>query len=263
MRHPFAKLALSAFLLAALPAVASAQSEEGHWTITPEYRGRSTGSQDIVQLTLLSAPDNSNSFSIDVARLRGLSLAALNGAPASTRFQIVSDAGTVSFTGHVGEGTGSGHFDFAPDKNFAEALRKRGLTGSLSDHDLFRLTLHGTNTTTLDILFAALRRYDDAMPTASELARFTTHGIDGRMIRDLGDAGMRGLTPESIVRLANHDINGAFIREWRDVGYSDLDAEELIRLRSHDVSASWARQANERAGRQLGVEPLLRLRRGR
>jgi hypothetical protein len=263
MRHPFANLALSAFLLAALPAVAVAQSEEGHWTITPQYRGRSIGNQDIVQLTLLSAPDNSNSFSIDVARLRGLSLAALNGAPASARFQIVSDAGTVSFTGHVGEGTGSGRFDFAPDKNFADAMRRRGLSGSLSDHDLFRLTLHGTNAATLDVLFAALRRYDDAMPTASELVRFTTHGVDGRTITDLGEAGTRGLSPESIVRLVNHDVDGAFIKEWRAAGYSDLDAEELIRLRNHGVSASWAKEANDRAGRRLSVEPLLRLRRGR
>ena len=249
--------------LTALPAVARAQSEEGHWTITPLRKSHALIRPGSVQLTLMTEPDNMSSLTIALARLRGLTQSALDGAPATTRFQITSDAGTVSFTGHVGDGTGSGRFDFAPNRAFGEQLRRRGVIGDVSDHDLYRLTLHGVSSASLDAVLATLRKYDFELPTTGELVRFTTHDIDERVIQDLGDAGMRGLSPESIVRLVNHDIDGQFVREWRDVGYRDLTAEDLVRLRNHGVSASWARQENERSGGRLGVEGLVRLRRGR
>jgi hypothetical protein len=216
-----------------------------------------------VQLTLMREQNSFSSFPIALARLRGLSASALNGAPAAARFQLATDAGSASFTGHVGGGTGSGQFDFAPNREFANTLRQRGVIGPVSDHDLFRLTVAGISLATVDGLLAALQRYGDGRPTTTELARFATHDISARVIADLGEAGLRGLSPETIIRLVNHEVDGRYVREWRDAGYRDLDAEELIRLRNHDVTSSWAREANDRAGTRLGVERLVRLRRGR
>jgi hypothetical protein len=240
---------------------ASAQGEAGDWTIT-HARRHGAVDRDTVQLTLMRSPDGMNSSSVALSRLRGLTAEALAGAPAAARFQMVSDAGTVSFIGHVGGGTGSGEFTFAARPAFTEVLRRRGVTGSISDHDLFRLTLVGTTTATVDALLATLRRYDDATPTAPELVRFATHDVTDRVVADLGDAGMRGLSAETIVRLVNHDVDGDYVRAWRAAGYADLDAEALVRLRNHEVTPEWARQVNDRAGARLGVERLVRLRRG-
>jgi hypothetical protein len=240
----------------------SAQTEAGDWTIT-RSRHHGTVDRDTVQLTLMRSPDGMNSSSIALSRLRGLTADALAGAPAAARFQIVSDAGTVSFVGHVGGGTGSGEFTFAARPAFAEELRRRGVTGPVSDHDLFRLTIVGTTAATVDALLATLRRYDDETPSAPELVRFATHDVTDRVVADLGDAGLRGLSAETIVRLVNHDVDGDYVRAWRAAGYADLDAEALIRLRNHEVTPEWARMVNDRAGARLAVERLVRLRRGR
>jgi hypothetical protein len=260
-RIPSTLLALTVVLaIPFLPALA--QGEDGDWTITRHRRAERVD-RDTVQLTLMRSPNGMSSFPVPLSRLRGLSPDALRGAPAAARFQLVSDAGTVTFTGHVGGGTGSGQFDFAAKPGFAELLRRRGIAGALSDHDLFRLTIIGTSAATLDALLATLRKYEDDPPSSSELVRFATHDVTERTVADLGDAGMRRLSPEMIVRLVNHDVDGRYVRDWIDAGYRDLEAEDLIRLRNHDVTPDWARRANERAGTRLGVERLVRLRRGR
>jgi hypothetical protein len=218
---------------------------------------------DSVQLTLMRSPDGISSFPVALSRLRGLTAEALAGEPAAARFQVVSDAGVVSFTGHVGGGTGSGAFTFAARPAFSEALKQRGVTGPISEHDLFRLAIVGTTAGSIDALLATLRRYEDELPSATELVRFTTHGVTERTITDLGDAGLRGLSAETIVRLVNHDVDGQYVREWRAAGYPNLDTEALVRLRNHEVTPAWARAANDRAGTRLGVEQLVRMRRGR
>jgi hypothetical protein len=220
-------------------------------------------SGDTVQLTLMRSPDGISSFPVPLSRLRGLTVTALAGEPAAARFQMASDAGVVSFTGHVGGGTGSGAFTFAARPAFSDALRQRGVAGPISEHDLFRLTVVGTTTESVDALLATLRRYDDDRPSAPELVRFATHGVTERVVADLGDAGMRNLSAETIVRLVNHDVDGRYVRAWRAAGYADLDTESLIRLRNHEVTPEWARAANDRAGARLGVERLVRLRRER
>jgi hypothetical protein len=242
---------------------ALAQGEDGEWTITRHRRVERSDDRDTVQLTLMRSPNGMSSFPVPVSRLRGLSPDALRGAPAAARFQLVSDAGTVSFTGHVGGGTGSGQFEFAAKPGFAEVLRQRGITGPMSEHDLFRLAVIGTSTGTVDALLATLRKYEDDRPSSSELVRFATHDITERTVADLGEAGMRRLSPEAIVRLVNHEVDGRYVRDWIEAGYRDLEPEDLIRLRNHEVTAEWARRANERAGTRLGVDRLVRMRQGR
>src|SRR5436305_3418659 len=108
-----------AVALRLLPPPASAQRDQGDWTITHARRSHGV-TRDTVQLTLLRDENGISSFPIPLARLRGLSSDALNGAPAASRFELASDAGTLSFTGHVGGGTGSGQFSFAPHRAFVD-----------------------------------------------------------------------------------------------------------------------------------------------
>jgi hypothetical protein len=257
---------LTTFALTAaltLPAArARAQAEEGDWTITPARRHGSVIG-DSVQLTLMRSPNGMSSFPVALSRLRGLAADALAGAPATARFQMASDAGVVSFTGHVGGGTGSGTFTFASRPAFSSALRQRGVSDEISEHDLFRLAIVGTSTASVDALLTALRRHDDEIPSAPQLVRFATHGVTERVVADLGEAGLHGLSAEQIIRLVNHDVDGRYVREWKAAGYGDLDTESLFRLRNHEVTPEWARAANDRAGARLGVERLVRLRRGR
>jgi hypothetical protein len=254
-----------ALVLAVRPTAARAQAEQGDWSIAPLHRGVARLELDTVQLMLHNELGGMSGSSIALARFRGLTREALiGGAPSSAHFALLGEAGTVSFTGHVGSGRGTGEFGFAPNRAFADTLRQRGMAGPVSDHDLFRLTMAGTTATAVDGLLATLRRYDDERPSATEeLVRFATHGVTERVIADLGDAGLRSLTPEGIVRLVNHGVDGSYVRAWRDAGYRDLGADELIRLRSHNVTPTWAQQANEQGGTRLGVERLVRLRRGR
>jgi hypothetical protein len=252
-----------ALALPLLAPVARGQSEQGDWTITRTRRSYGGAARDSVQLTLMREENGISSFPVALARLRGLSADALSGPPAASRFELASDAGTVSFTGHVGGGTGSGQFSFAPQRAFVDVLHRRGVTGTVSDHDLYRLAIIGTTTASVDALLATLRRYDDALPSGPELVRFATHDVTAQVVADLGDAGLRRLTPEEIVRLVNHEVDGRYVRAWHDAGYRDLAVEELVRLRNHEVTPEFAKQVNERTGTRVGVQQLVRLRRDR
>ncbi|MEP6621810.1 MAG: hypothetical protein ABJE47_20970 [bacterium] len=253
----------AALAVALLPALASAQTANGDWTMTPIRGGRGLTSRDTVQITIIHEPNWTSSFPISLTRFRDLSSDALRGDPAAARFRIESDAGIIVFTGHVGGGSGSGEFTFSTNRAFSDALRTRHVPGAASDDDLFRLAVSGSTLASVDRVLGALHRYDDAIPSASELARFSSHGISDATIEDLGEAGLRQMEPEEVVRLVNHGVDGRYVREWREAGYRDLDAEQLIRLRNHDVTSQWARQANERNGSRLDVDRLLRMRRGR
>jgi hypothetical protein len=141
-------------------------------------------------------------------------------------------AGTVSFTGSVGNGSGSGEYRFAANRPFADTLRAHGLRGITSSFDLFRLSIRDIQLRGVDAIVAAMRRYDDPLPDAGELIRFMNHDVDAKVVADFGEAGLRGIDASQIIRLMNHDVDGAFVKSARAQGHTDLDAEGYIRL--HD-----------------------------
>lgn len=232
MRHLLARpLALTLALSAFVPC-SSLAAQAGDWSIGPVRRGGAS-STDSVYLTTYLGDNSQSSLAVPVSRLRGLTSEAIGGATREVSFSIASGAGTITFTGSAGGGSGRGEYRFVANRAFGDTLHAHGFRGFAASFDLFRLALRDVTLRDVDATIAALRRYDDELPDAGDYIRFTNHDIDPAVITDLGDAGLRELDASQIIRLVNHDVDGAFVRSARAKGYTDLDAEGLIRLKNH------------------------------
>lgn len=227
--------ALAAVLLVGMASMPLVAQEAGRWEMTPIHRdGRVLAT---VNLAFSQGDDvNTGLGPISLSEFRGLTAAQLNGKANDVSFQLVAAAGTVSFTGIVGHGHGSGDFSFAPDRAFGESLTKHGIQGHPDDHDLFRLAIRDVTLGQVDTLVAALREYGDVLPDAGELIRLLNHDVDTRIIADLGGAGLRGLEPEQLIRLVNHDVDGHYIRALRAAGYTTHDIDAIVHLHNHGVA---------------------------
>ena len=227
--------ALTALALLTMAFAPLAAQETGHWEITPLHRdGRVLGT---VNLGFSEGHDfNTTLGPVSLSELRGLTAAQLNGNASDVRFQLTAEAGTVSFTGIAGHGRGSGDFSFAPNPRFGATLAKHGIQRGIDDHDLFRLAIRDVTVGQVDTLVAALRKYDDALPDASELIRLLNHGVDPAVVADLGGAGLRGLEPNQIIRLVNHDVDSRYIRALRAAGYDTRDTDVIVHLHNHGVA---------------------------
>lgn len=234
-RPSVAARALAAVALLALASIPLAAQETGQWQITPLHRdGRVLAT---VNLGFSEGDDFTTTLGpISLSELRGLTAAQLNGSASDVRFQLVAAAGTVSFSGIAGHGRGSGDFTFAPNRAFAATLAKHGIQSGIDDHDLFRLAIRDVTPGQVDTLVAALRKYDDVLPDATELIRLLNHDVDAHVVADLGGAGLRGLEPNQLIRLVNHDVDSRYIRALRAAGYDTRDTDMIVRLHNHGVA---------------------------
>jgi hypothetical protein len=244
--------AMSAALsVAAAPAVTIAQ-EAGHWDITPLHRdGRVLAS---IELSFSYDRDSQMSLGpVPLSAFRGLTAAQLNGDASDARFTMPAPAGTVSFTGTVGHGSGSGDFTFAPNRAFGATLAQHGIQGGADDFDLFRLAIHDVTVGQVDTLVAALRRYDDVLPDANDLVRLLNHGVDAAVVADLGGAGLRGLEPGQIIRLVNHDVDGRYVQAVRAAGYGTSDVDRLVWLHNHGIALGGDARGKVKDGKRAGA----------
>jgi hypothetical protein len=143
-------------------------------------------------------------------------------------FTVHTDAGDFDARGTFSGEQGGGTWTFAPSRNFAAELRRRGVNAP-SDEQQFALAMSNFKLASLDSLIAA----GFERPDAEDLVRMSEHGVASDYI-----AAMKGLqfTPksiESLIRLRDHGVTAAFVERMRDHGYTHLSAEDLIRLRDH------------------------------
>ena len=232
---------LTLLLAAAVAAPASLAAQAGDWELHPLHPGSSTS--DWTSLTVYVGDQSNTSLPVPVSRLRGLTSALIDGADTTLVFSIPSAAGTVSFTGRAGHGSGSGEYRFAVNRAFSDTLEAHGVRGHTSSFDLFRLALRDVKLADVDALVAALRRYDGELPDAGEYIRLMNHDVDAGVLAEFGDAGLRRLDAEQLIRLTNHDVNGTFVKWARANGHADLDVEGLIRLKERKGEFRPAREA--------------------
>jgi hypothetical protein len=78
--------------------------------------------------------------------------------------------------------------------------------------------------------------------TSDELVMLGSHGVDGKYVRSLRDAGLSNLTVDEIIQLYNHGIDPAFVAELRDMGYIDLTSDELVEFQNQGVGSDFVRE---------------------
>jgi hypothetical protein len=93
-----------------LAAVTLATQIAGTWSISPAHSPADV--QVELRYTLPSQDRNEGDEAISLAAL-GLHRADVDGRTHETQFTLNRDAGSIAFTGAIGDGVGAGHFAFS------------------------------------------------------------------------------------------------------------------------------------------------------
>ena len=115
---------------------------------------------------------SSHGFTLDPARLSGLTREQAMSGGTHAQFQLQRDAGTFNFEGWFKQGNGSGHFTFTPDRAFAAQLNSQGF-GSPTDEQLLSLAMSDTGFA----LINELRAQGYERPTLNQLVDMGNHGV--------------------------------------------------------------------------------------
>lgn len=204
------KRLLTLTLVVCLAAGAAAAAEvRGAWTANLE-NGK-------LEMKLNQRRGWMNGHTFTLAELPGLTAAQVSSAAQTpVQFQLRREAGVISFDGVFKNGDGAGQFNFAPDANFAAALRRLGL-------DLDELDRRGKSSDQ-DELFS-LAVVDLSIPYINAMrAEGFNVGLDDY-------TGMRAV-----------GVTTAYVRELRSLGLKDIDADEITGLRAVGVTREYVEQ---------------------
>jgi hypothetical protein len=148
----------------------------------------------------------------------GFTLADLQREGAHVDAVIRAEAGTITCSGAVHDGTLSGAFRFVPEPAFAARMLQLGY-----------------------------RDLDEEKLQAYTLFRI---GID--WIRSLQSAGVSGLNSGNLIALRIFHADPDYVQSLNALGYPAPDAEKLVALRVHRVDPEEVKQI-----RALGYQPTL------
>lgn len=200
-----AAVGLAALLLA--PPALAQEAVEGTWELSGHER---SDGEERVQIRLRrDGPrgDRSSSFSVPVDELHGLSPAVLRSDVPDARFELEREAGTVTFTGELRRGEGTGFFRFLPDPAYRARMAGLG--------------------------------YPDL--STERVFQFAIFDVDTGFVRELRSLGYEELEEGDLVRFVIHAVSVDFIRAMGELGYADIGADDLVRLRIHGVTPAYVR----------------------
>src|SRR3954468_16828942 len=228
--------------------------------------------------------NNTQSHSVKLESLAGLSEADLKSAGTHVKFRIVQDAGSLENDGWFANGKGSGHFDYVPNPQFAAELKKRGFSAptggeqfrltmagfklALLDelkqdgyapfdvHMLVKIASHGVEADYVHDMKAAGYKFDNV----ETLTKMRDHGVTAGYIAALNGEGFKNLDASEVLKARDHGVGPDFIKGWKALGFTSADIYGLIRLRDHGVTPEYANEMSELGYKNLRPEELTRLR---
>src|ERR1044072_2952551 len=148
---------------------------------------------------------SSHGFSLDRARLTGLSRDQAMSGGSHVQFQLQRDAGTFNFDGWFKEGNGSAHFTFAPNRSFASDLKTQGI-GEPTDEQLLSLAMTDTGFA----LINELKAQSYGQPTLNQLVNLGNHGVNLDYVQGLKSYGYPVKTIDNLIKMTEPGGNLKF-----------------------------------------------------
>jgi hypothetical protein len=244
-------IGLAALVLFALPLAASDEAITGRWLIDFDEDGS-------LQLTLKHGARGHGSWNSSddyaVKDFRGLQRpSAREEVPA--RFELVRDAGTIAFEGHLSSSGGSGRFSFSPNAEYVQALRSMG--HRVSDGEtLFSLAVH-------DVSRSFIRELESLGYkglSLDDLVSMRIHGAGPEFVRRLKALGYSRLSADDLVSMRIHGASPEFIRDLESLGYTRLSADDLVSMRIHGVTPEYVRDLQSLGYRNVSADDLVSMR---
>jgi hypothetical protein len=257
-RNKVALALLGLMIVGCLPFVLSAQNTP---PLTGQWLFDSTGTNAWFTFRYDSRRElmggwgfSTNSTTVPLAQL-GISDAMLNSAGQQVKFDLARAAGTFKCEGWVHNGSGSGHWNFAPNAAFPGELSKRGVQGTPTDEQLLRLAMSNL---TLDLVDEFKR--DGYAMSVDNLVKAANHGVTVEYVHAMKEAGVKSGSLEKLIRLRDHGVTPDYVRGMQGLGFRDLGEDELVRLRDHGVTPEFAAEMKKAGFGDLGAYELSRLR---
>lgn len=230
-----------------------AVDEEGTWTITERENGR-------LQLNLHYETNSSWGRSVERADLRGLTDEQLrSGTSVPVAFRIEREAGVFDMEGAFREGRGAGHFRFAPNRQFAATLRSLGIRGAdeVTDKELMHLALADASTANI----RALQALELGEMDVDDLVQVSIFDVTPEYVREMRSLGIGGTNSvRGMVELRIHRISTGFVRELEQAGYRGLDRRQLLDMGIHGVTPEFIQQMRRAGFENLSARDLVDLR---
>jgi len=222
-------------------AYAATDSRAGVWTADLV--------DDKLQMTLFSGERRGNMTGFDepLSAYTGLSKADLLSSAANVQFELRRPAGVIAFEGRVANGTGAGHYRFAPSDAFLREMESLGYSG-FKDEMLLVFAAHDFSPQTLRELRAM-----GYQPTQHEVEEIAIFRVTPDFLREMGRAGYANLSLREAVNFRVGRVDAALIGEFRSLGYTDLSPHELADMAILGVRPKFIKDL-----RALGYDKLTR-----
>jgi len=227
---------------------------EGRWTIDFDDRHSSRSEFQLSMERRSSHGHSQNSSSFRFQDFRGLFRPA-GGGEAPIQFELVRDAGTFAFTGHVDSTGGSGRFRFTPSAEFQNAWTSSGHS-PLSGERIYSMAVHDVSRAFIRDL--ASLGYTDV--SADRLITLRIHGATTEYIREIQALGYTKLPVDQIVTFRIHGVSPEGIRELQAMGYSRVPADQLVTMRIHGADPEFVRSMAELGYEHVPIDSLVSFR---
>ncbi|HEX8152562.1 MAG TPA: hypothetical protein VF698_05525 [Thermoanaerobaculia bacterium] len=187
----------------------------------------------------------------DFANLTQSQINSATQTPVS--FELRREAGTIAFEGVFKGGKGAGHFNFTPNRNYANTLKSMGLDlddarrRHRDDDDdendtLFQLAMHDVSTD----FIRSMRAIGYDVPLDKYIA-FRIFRVTPQLVEEFRQVGYDKLSADNLVAAQIHKATPKYIREMRAAGFTHLDFDDFISSRIHRVTPEFAEEM-KRAG---------------
>lgn len=265
---------------------AAAHAElQGSWTI--KRVNRAQGELHIE----LERDRNQLGQNMDLADFTGLAAAQLAaGTPTAVSFSLRREAGTVEFTGEVGNDRGRGDFSFTANPAYLAALEGLGVRadrgkkhGQSADERLLSLAVLDVSTDFIRSMQAAGYResLDDYIAMrifgvdpdlvadfralgmeldVDELVAGQIHGVTPEYVREMRELHGARLDHDELVATRIHGATPEFIAEMAEHGYGDLDGDDYVAFRIHGVTPGFVEELAELGYRDVDADDLIAFR---
>ena len=209
---------LLALGLLAVPAQATPQEIRGNWDSRAD--GDRWRDRDQIQLNLELQREGDGrwqmGFNISIDELRGLTADQAGGSAETVTFQLVRDAGTLSFDGQTRDGRGTGFFSFEANPSYMDRMAELGYP-NLSADRVFTFAVQ--DVTVAYVIGLRKLGYDD-LPE-KDLVRFAIHNVELDFIRQMNALGYVDIAPGDLVKMKIHDVTPEYVRRVREALGSD------------------------------------------
>ncbi|MGZ3458212.1 MAG: 4-hydroxy-3-methylbut-2-enyl diphosphate reductase, partial [Archangium sp.] len=183
-------------------------------------------------------------------------LQGLNTAEgADTKFQLVREAGTVSFEGRFSGGEGAGHYRFEPNAAYLGEMGKLGYT-QISPEEQLQLALFDVGPARVK----ALAELGYTKLSHDELLQVALFQVTPEHIRALKAAGYDKLSLEQLVASRIHGVTPEHIHQLAELGFRHLSFDELLATRIHGVTPEYIREIREAGYPNVTIEQLVEMR---